>query len=842
MKVEMTNSKEIVNPKQDIEPDLIDITPDEFKKTFLDEVTDTSARLLGSADCDEIYYTLCRTVRKYIAKRRAKTVREIKSKNSKLVAYLSAEYLLGPQLTNNLLSTGLEYIVRQVFEDLDINYEKIISEEVEPGLGNGGLGRLAACYIDSLSTLSIPAIAYGIRYEYGIFKQIFENGYQVEKPDTWLRNGNVWEFTHPQHDQIISFGGRVLEKKSTTGKTYYSWIPDYSVRAVPTDYLSPGYRTEHVNIIRLWSARSTNELDLGSFNKGFFHEASESQVKAENITKVLYPEDTTEQGKELRLKQQYFFTSASLKDLFRRLYGDEVDPDLSTLPEKVSFQLNDTHPVVAVPELMRILIDVYDLDFDKAWEITSQCFNYTCHTLLPEALEVWDVELFERLLPRHMQLIYQINKRFLNKMSEATNHNILLMADMSVIQEAPFRGVRMANLATIASKKVNGVAELHTELLKSSVLKNFADFFPEKFVNVTNGITPRRFMKVANSSLSDLITETIGHGWVKDTKKLTELKNYIDDSSFLEKLDQVKQDNKLRFKSFLHYGYQMTYNPETLTDVMVKRLHEYKRQTLKLLHIVTIYNDYITGNIKLEDITPRTVIFGAKAAPGYSQAKEIIKLINDVAAKINSTPGLNERLNVLFVPNYNVTASEYIIPASDLSEQISLAGKEASGTGNMKFALNGALTVGTLDGANVEIRNLVGDDNFFLFGMTEPEVHKLSEKGYKPYDYYESNPKLKSSLDLIAKGEFSYKTDTVFSSNAVVLDLLANDRFMVLADYQAYIDIQHRIEKEYANKKSWTKKTLMNIASCGFFSSDRAVKEYIDKIWQAAPIFPDWDT
>jgi starch phosphorylase len=440
-----------------------------------------------------------------------------------------------------------------------------------------------------------------------------------------------------------------------------------------------------------------------------------------------------------------------------------------------------------------------------------------------------------------MQLIYQINRRFLEQMSEKTNHNILLMADMSIIQEAPFRGVRMANLATIASEKVNGVAALHTELLKSSVLKNFADFFPEKFVNVTNGITPRRFMKVANGPLSDLITDAIGHGWVKDTKKLCELKKFIDDDAFLEKLDAVKQENKLRFKSFLHYSYQMRYDSETLTDVMVKRLHEYKRQVLKLLHIVTIYNDFITGAVNLEDITPRTVIFGAKAAPGYQLAKEIIKLINDVAAKINSTPGLNERLNVLFIPNYNVTASEYIIPASDLSEQISLAGKEASGTGNMKFALNGALTVGTLDGANVEIREFVGDENFFLFGMTEPEVHELADRGYKPYDYYQQNPKLKACLDLISKGEFSYKYDTVFNSNAVVLDLLTNDRFMVLADYDSYIKVQEKIEKEYANKKLWTKKTLMNIASCGFFSSDRAVREYIDKIWHAPSIFPDWD-
>ncbi|MDR3128197.1 MAG: glycogen/starch/alpha-glucan phosphorylase [Bifidobacteriaceae bacterium] len=829
------------NGKQILETDLLDISVEEFKNTFLDQISLSSSRLIDKAQNDEIYYALARSVRKYMSKRRAKTEYEWNKTNSKMVAYLSAEYLLGCQLENNLLCSGLENIVRQVFDELDLDYDKVMACEMEPGLGNGGLGRLAACYIDSLSTLAVPAIAYGIRYEYGIFKQVFENGEQVEKPDTWLKDGNGWEFKHPQQDQIVSFGGKVLKKTNSSGKTYFSWIPDYSVRAVPVDYLSPGYRTEHTNILRLWSAKSTNELDLGTFNKGFFHEASKSQIKAENITKVLYPEDSTEQGKELRLKQQYFFTSASIKDLFRRFFEDEINPNLESLPGKVVFQLNDTHPVIAVPELMRILIDVYDLSFDKAWNITSKCFNYTCHTLLPEALEVWDVELLERLLPRHMQIIYKINHKFLDEMSQRTNHNILILADLSIIQETPCRVVRMANLATIASQKVNGVAELHSELLKTKVLKNFAQYFPEKFINVTNGITPRRFMKVANHALSDLITETIGHGWAKDLNKLSELQKYIDDNSFLEELYKIKRVNKERFRAYLNNSYQMSFNPDAMTDVMVKRLHEYKRQTLKLLHIVTIYNDFIEGNVKLDDITPRTVIFGAKAAPGYRLAKEIIKLINNVACKINATDGLNDRLSVLFVPNYNVTASEHIIPASDLSEQISLAGKEASGTGNMKFALNGALTVGTLDGANVEIKNLVGQTNFFQFGMTEPEVDELVNKGYKPYDYYESNSKLKSALNLISKGEFSYSEGNDYNSNAVVLDLLSNDRFMVLADYQAYLDIQAKIDKAYANKLEWLKKVLINISSCGFFSSDRAILDYIDNIWHTPSIFSNWD-
>jgi starch phosphorylase len=822
-------------------PEPYDINIDEFKKTFLNEMSDTAARLISRAGNDEIYYALCKTVRKYMSKRRAKTVSQGLEKNAKVVAYLSAEYLLGTQLENNLLCCGLENIVRQVFDDFGLDYDKIVAEEIEPGLGNGGLGRLAACYVDSLSTLGVPTVAYGIHYEYGIFKQVFENDEQVEKPDTWLRDGNAWEIKHPQYDQIVSFGGKVLEKKTSSGKTYYSWIPDYSIRAIPTDYLSPGYRTEHVNIFRLWTARSTNELDLGSFNKGFFEVAAESQVKAENITKVLYPEDSTEQGKELRLKQQYFFTSASIRDLFRRFYGDEINPDLTKLPEKVTFQLNDTHPVIAVAELMRVLIDFYDCDFDSAWQITSKCFNYTCHTLLPEALEVWSVELFERLLPRHMQIIYQINKKFLDELSAKTNNDILLMADMSIIQETPIRAIRMANLATVASEKVNGVAALHSKLLRTKVFKNFSKIYPEKFTNVTNGITPRRFMKVANHALSDLITETIGHGWARDLDRLAELNKYVDDSSFLDELQKVKKTNKNRFANFLCYGYQMSFNSDAMTDVMVKRLHEYKRQTLKLLHIVTIYNDFITGELKLEDIMPRTVIFGAKAAPGYQMAKEIIKLINNVAGKINSTPGLNDRLNVLFVPNYNVTAAEHIIPAADLSEQISLAGQEASGTGNMKFALNGALTVGTLDGANIEIINLVGQENFFQFGMTEPEVDDLAQKGYNSYEWYDNNPKLKSVLNLISKGEFGYQKDTLFSSNAVVLDLLTNDKFMVLADYQSYIDIQTKIEKEYADKRNWTRKTLINIANSGFFSSDRAIKEYLENIWRADSISNEID-
>ncbi|WP_062304059.1 glycogen/starch/alpha-glucan phosphorylase [Demequina subtropica] len=803
-----------------------------FTWHFLHEINYGQGVDLDRASANDKYLALARTVRHYLSTRWLEALRNQYHDQAKTVAYLSAEFLLGPQLENALLATDLEDIAAEALRLLGVDIDELRSVEIEPGLGNGGLGRLAACFIDSLATLNVPSVGYGIRYEYGIFRQTFVDGKQVEKPDHWLRLGSPWEIPHPENAVDVAFGGRTEEVEGGSPDARV-WVPDWHVTAVPYNYMVPGYRNGRVNTLRLWSAKAQHEFDLQIFNAGDYAEAVRARTFAENISKVLYPEDSTPQGKELRLQQQYFFVAASLRDFLETVLPD--DYDLHNLPNRITWQLNDTHPVIAVPELMRILVDERGWAWDEAWAVTQKVFAYTCHTLLPEALEVWSVDLLGRLLPRHLEIIYRINEEFLEELRTAYPGDELRVRRMSIIAEQPERSVRMAHLATVAGFKVNGVAALHSELLRDKVLNDFAELWPDKFTNVTNGVTPRRFVRLANPGLSGLITEAIGDGWITDLEQLRGLEPLAEDAEFRRRFREIKGANKTRLAAVLKERDGIEIAGDAMLDAMVKRLHEYKRQSLKLLHIVSLYEGITSGRLPLESVTPRTFMFGAKAAPGYVRAKETIELINAVGATINNDASLQGRLKVAFPANYNVGLAETLIPAADLSEQISLAGKEASGTGNMKFALNGALTIGTDDGANVEIRELVGDDNFFLFGMTEPEAADLQASGYDPGKYYESDPQLKAALDLIASGAFTGgerggAVASIFSS------LTERDRFMALADFRSYMDAQDRVEEAYADHEAWSRSAVLNVARSGFFSSDRSIQDYLDRIWGAKPV------
>ncbi|GAA1738116.1 glycogen/starch/alpha-glucan phosphorylase [Isoptericola hypogeus] len=803
-----------------------------FVREYLRELNFSQGTVLERATVNDTYLALARTVRHYLMARWMQTTVDHIVTQPKAVAYLSAEYLLGRQLDNALIASDLVEIATEGLASLGLDLAELREAEVEPGLGNGGLGRLAACFVDSLATMSVPAIGYGIRYEYGIFRQTFTDGRQVEEADTWLAGGAPWEFAHPEHAVTVGFGGHTEKYTGDDGRERMRWVPGWQVLGVPYNYMVPGYQNGRVNTLRLWSSRATHAFDLKIFNYGDYAEAVRAQTFAENISKVLYPEDSTPQGKELRLQQQYFFVACSIRDFIDQLLPAGFD--LHRLPERIVFQLNDTHPVIAIPELMRVLVDEHDFEWAEAWDVTRRCFAYTCHTLLPEALEVWPVELVGRLLPRHLEIIYRINEEFLAEVRESSGGDELLVRRMSIIAEHPERAVRMAYLATVGGTKVNGVAELHSQLLRDKVLADFAALWPEKFTNVTNGVTPRRFVKLANPGLSALITEAIGDGWVTDLDRLRELEPLADDAEFRRRFREVKAANKDRLVAMLARRDGIEVDPGTMLDVMVKRLHEYKRQLLKLLHVVTLYDRITSGELSADLVTPRTVVFGAKAAPGYVMAKQIIALINHVGAVVDADPQVSRVLRVAFPANYNVTVAETLVPAADLSEQISLAGKEASGTGNMKFALNGALTIGTDDGANVEIRRLVGDENFFLFGLTEPEASAVAEAGYRPSSYYEESPSLRRALDLVASGAFSGGDATVFEP--VVSNLLAEDRFMVLADYQSYLDAQERVEAAYADPEAWSRSAVLNVARSGFFSSDRSMRDYLDRIWHAAPM------
>jgi len=812
------------------------ITPDHtvaaFTREFLRELNFGQGVTLERSTVNDRYLAVSRAVRHYLMSRWMETLTRQRAAQSKSVCYLSAEYLLGKQLSNGLLATDLAEIAEESMRNLGIDLDDLRSQEVEPGLGNGGLGRLAACFVDSLATMNVPAIGYGIRYEYGIFRQTFVDGWQVEQPDTWLALGAPWEFPHPEKSVTVGFGGHTEQYVDDEGRQRTRWVPAWNVQGIPYNYMVPGYRNGRVNTLRLWSAEATKAFDLKIFNEGDYVEAARAQTFAENISKVLYPEDSTPQGKELRLQQQYFFVACSIAD-----FVDEVLPegfDLHGLADRIVFQLNDTHPVIGVPELMRVLMDEKGFGWDEAWEVTKRCFAYTCHTLLPEALEVWPVELLGRLLPRHLEIIYRINDDFLDEVRSRYPGDAGRVRRMSIIGEGAQRTVRMAHLATVAAIKVNGVAELHSQLLRDKVLGDFAEMWPDRFTNVTNGVTPRRFVRLANPPLSDLITEAIGEGWITDLERLGELEPLADDASFRERFAAVKAGNKEWLKNNLEMRDGLTLRTDAMIDVMVKRLHEYKRQSLKLLHIVTLYNEIITGRLDPATMQPRVFVFGAKAAPGYAMAKQVIGLINAVARVIDADPRVQGALSVLFPPNYDVTLGQRLFPAADLSEQISLAGKEASGTGNMKLALNGALTIGTDDGANVEIRKLVGDENFFLFGLTEPEVEALVTKGYQPSSYYESDERLRGAIDLIASGAFANGDRRVFEP--VVSNLLYEDRFLALADYASYLEAQARVDAAYQDKDAWTRSAILNVARCGYFSSDRSIRDYIDRIWHTPQV------
>ncbi|MBE2234444.1 MAG: glycogen/starch/alpha-glucan phosphorylase [Anaerolinea sp.] len=806
-------------------------TVDAFEQAFRDNLAYARGATPQSASALDVHHTLALTVRDYLMERRRKTTAAHYAANPKFVYYLSAEYLMGRQLTQNLLYTDTWELAEEAAERNGLRLRDFIRLDHEPGLGNGGLGRLAACFLDSLATLDIPAVGYGIRYEYGIFEQSFHDGWQVEGPDTWLYYGNPWEYSQPDDMVQIGFGGRTEGYQDEAGRQRARWLPAETVMAEPHYMMVPGYGTETVNILRLWRARATREFDLQLFDKGDYEQAVEQKVSSENITKVLYPNDTTPQGKELRLRQQYFFVAASLHDIIRRfrLRNESWDH----FPDKVVIQLNDTHPVIGIAELMRILVDREGLEWPAAWQITQRVFAYTCHTLMPEALEEWPVSLFEHLLPRHLEIIYTINAQLLREVQARFPGDAGRVARMSIIRESPERRVRMAHLAAAGSFSVNGVAALQSRLLTQFTLRDFAELYPEKFNNKTNGVTPRRFMRLANPRLSQLIDSKLGSGWLTDLERLRGLEAYVDDAEFRAAWREIKQQNKADLATLIRRRTGIEVDPNSLFDVMVKRLHEYKRQLLKALHIITLYQ-----RIKADPaapMSPRTFIFGAKAAPGYRMAKLIIKLINNVAAVVNNDPEVAGRLKVVFIPNFNVTSGERIYPAADISEQISMAGKEASGTGNMKFALNGALTVGTLDGANVEIRDLVGAENFFLCGLTTEQVMALKASGYNPLEYYSANPELKRAIDAIAAGVFSGGDRSLFQP--IIASLLTRDEFLVLADYTDYVRVSEQAAAGYyTDPDAWTRMSILNAARCGFFSSDRAMRQYCAEIWRVEPV------
>jgi len=749
----------------------------------------------------------------------------------KVTCYLSAEFLMGPQLGSNLLNLGIEQEAREALEGIGVGFDEVLACEEEPGLGNGGLGRLAACYLDSLATLERPAIGYGIRYEFGIFDQEFQDGWQVEKTDNWLVNGNPWEIPKPDVNYLVYWGGYVEHFTDDADHDRVRWVPGRVLKGVAYDTPIQGYGVNTCNVLTLWSARAVESFALDAFNTGDYYKAVEDEVTSETVTKVLYPNDEPEAGKRLRLLQQYFFVSCSLQHVLH-IMDDLADASVRDLPERFALQLNDTHPSIGVAELMRLLVDERHLSWDEAWDITVATFGYTNHTLLPEALETWPLGMFAESLPRHLEIIYEINRRFLDEVRAKFPDDDDRVRRMSLIGEDNGKSIRMAHLATVGSHAINGVAALHSELLKESVLKDFYELWPQRFSNKTNGVTPRRFLALANPGLRKLLDDTIGDGWLADLDRLRGLEASVDDPSFGAKWREVKRVNKARLADFVHDATGVALNPDWLFDIQVKRIHEYKRQHLNVLHIATLYRR-IKQNPGL-DIPPRAFIFGGKAAPGYFLAKRIIKLINDIGETVNEDPDVNHLLKVAFIPNFNVQNAHLIYPAADLSEQISTAGKEASGTGNMKFMLNGALTIGTLDGANVEIREEAGAENFFLFGLTVDEVERVKRDGYRPSDYIEANAELAAVLDLIAGGRFSRGDTEVF--RPLVDNLRHDDPFLVLADYAAYIECQERVSAAWRDTQSWTRMSILNSARSGKFSSDRAITEYCDDIWNVVPV------
>jgi len=778
----------------------------------------------------DYFMAVAYTVRDRILARWMETRRSYSEHNVRLVCYLSAEFLMGPHLANNLLNLGVEEPIRQATKELGLDLDRIIAEESEPGLGNGGLGRLAACYLDSLATLGVPAIGHGIRYEFGMFHQEIHDGWQVELTDYWLRYGNPWEIRRPHAAVDVLFGGHTEYSHDARGNFKVAWIPASVVKGIPYDTPILGYGSGRANDLRLWKSESGESFYFDKFNSGDYQGAVASKNFAENITKVLYPNDDEIRGKELRLQQQYFFVSCALQDMIRiHLRGGHA---LDKFHEKWTIQLNDTHPSIGVAELMRLLMDQHELGWDQAWEITSQTFNYTNHTLLPEALELWPLPLFAGLLPRHLEIIYEINSRFLRVVRDRFAGDEGKVNRLSIIDETGSKFVRMAHLACVGSKHINGVAELHTELLKTELLRDFHDLWPEKFTNVTNGVTPRRWLAVSNPEQSKLMTSTIGDTWISNLEQLKKLEAYAEDSAFRAQWRKVQYDVKARLAQCILEDTGNTVDPSTMFDTQVKRIHEYKRQHLNALYILTLYLR-LKKNPSLE-MTPRTFLFGGKAAAGYAMAKLIIKLINSIGEVINQDPEVKHRIKVLFLPDYNVTFGQKVYPAADLSEQISTAGKEASGTGNMKFAMNGALTIGTLDGANIEIRDAVGHENFFLFGLTAPQVVETRNAGYHPRSIYESNPMLREVVDSLASGQFSRGDRNLF--RPLIDNLLNSDPYLLFADYQSYVDCQDQVSATFLDQEKWAKMSIYNAARMGRFSSDRAVQEYCRNIWDVKGI------
>jgi glycogen phosphorylase len=792
----------------------------DFEKKLFFEL----AKFRAVATRNDCYLALAYVIRERLLQRWVSSARTYLEGQHKTVLYLSAEYLMGPQLANNLLNLGIESAVREAMASLGLELDDLVEHEEEPGLGNGGLGRLAACYMDSLATLDRPAIGHGIRYEFGIFDQEIRDGWQIERTDRWLRFGNPWEVRRFEIEHAVGYGGRVDRHVDEKGNARVVWVPDRIVKGVPYDTPVLGYGTTNTNFLRLWSAVAAEEFDLGAFQVGEYWRAVDEKIRSENITKVLYPNDASAAGKQLRLEQEYFFVSCALKDSIRLLLQKT---NIQAFADKFAIQLNDTHPTLAVPELMRLLMDEHGLGWDQAWSMTTRTFGYTNHTLLPEALETWPLPLFGRLLPRHLEIIYEINSRFLGEVRARFPGDEGRVARMSLIDERGDKAVRMAHVATVASHTINGVAALHSDLLRKTVLRDFADTFPERFTNVTNGVTPRRFLALSNPRLGRLLSETLGEGWLKDLGRLEGLRPYADDAAFQDRFRAIKASCKARLAAWLEGTQKIKVDPSTLFDAQCKRIHEYKRQHLALLHALWLYRRIRSGDCR--GMTPRTVLFAGKAAPGYRTAKLIIRLIFGVASAIERDSATNDLLRVVFVPDFNVKNAQRIYPAVDLSEQISTAGYEASGTGNMKFAMNGAITIGTLDGANVEIREAVGEDNFFLFGMKAHEVTDLKARGYRPRDVLERDPELSDLLSWITSGEFSSGDRGLYEP--IVTGLVEKDEYCVLADFRAYVSCQESVSEAWRNTKAWTRKSVLNVAAMGPFSSDRAIKEYAERIW-----------
>jgi glycogen phosphorylase len=796
-----------------------------LKQAILDNLFYIQGKFPAVATRYDFYMALAYAVRDRLLDCWLDTAQTYLQQSSRTVCYLSAEFLLGPHLGMNLLNLGIEPQVRQAVSELGLDLTDLIEQEEEPGLGNGGLGRLAACYLDALATLEMPAIGYGIRYEFGIFDQEIRQGWQVEITDKWLQMGNPWEIPRPQISFDIKFGGRTEAYTDAQGEYRVRWLPDKVVKGVAYDTPILGYRVRTANFLRLWKAEATESFDFQAFNVGNYYGAVQAKMVSENITKVLYPNDDQPEGKKLRLEQQYFFVSCALQDMLR-IYLQK-SPDLTGFADKFVAQLNDTHPTIAVAELMRLLVDEHDLPWETAWQITQNTFAYTNHTLLPEALEKWPIGLFASLLPRHLEIIYEINHRFLAQIKSPSQ-----AASLSLIEENGERYVRMAYLACVGSRYINGVASLHTELLKQTVLRDFYDYCPQKFVNVTNGVSPRRWLALSNPRLTALLRSTIGEAWLQDLENLQELVAHADDANFVQAWQGVKQAIKQDFVAYVQERTGVVINPASLFDIHVKRFHEYKRQHLNVLHIITLYHR-LRYNPDL-DLTPRTFIFAGKAAPGYVMAKLMIKLITAVGAVINHDPLVGEQLKVVFLPDFNVKNAQRIYPAADLSEQISLAGTEASGTGNMKFALNGALTIGTLDGANIEIQQAVGAENFFSFGMTAEQVMQLKAEGYHPQAYLQQQPELQEVIDLIASGYFSNGDPHLF--RPLLDSLLTTDPYMLFADYAAYMAAQATVSQVFQSPNQWHRRSILNVARMGRFSADRAVRDYCDKIWHVQPV------